>query len=149
MEAEAADLALQVQAKLTTQFESRMRDIEATMCTVFLPSESNIVKEVQEAGRDCNNMVTNQPTMERRSPDIRFFNAMLKAIVETLVDTADLSPSERGKVDALRLLQQLTEEETFLDLCEWTKSCRHLPTYARPGQAPKTRIIFATDATDG
>ena len=113
MEAEAADLTLQVPAKLTIRFEFRMRDIEATMCcAVFLPSESGIVKEVQEAGRDYNNMVTNQPTMERRSPDIRFFSAMMKAIVETLVDKANLSPSDRGKVDDLRLLGQLTEERS-------------------------------------
>ena len=114
-------------------------------CTVFFPSESCIAKEVQEAGRDYNNIVANQPTMERGSPDIRLFSAMLKAIVETFVDRANLSASDRGKVDALRLFGQLTEGGQISVLGEWIKSCRHLPMYARPGQAPKTRIIFATD----
>ena len=112
---------------------------------MFLPSESGIGKEVQDADRDYNNMVTTQPSVERGSPHIWFFNAMLKAIAETLVDRLNLSPSDRGKVEALRSLGKITEEGKFSNLGEWIKSCRHLLTYARPGQSPKTRIILATD----
>ena len=53
LETEAADLALQVQATLTVQLESQMRDLEATTCcTVFLLSESGTVKEEPDARRD-------------------------------------------------------------------------------------------------
>ena len=42
----------EVQIKRTVQLESRVSDTEASMyCTVFLPYESEIVKEIENAGR--------------------------------------------------------------------------------------------------
>ena len=105
---------------------------------MFLSTEGGIVKEMQNAGKDHNHLVTNRPDRARGRPRVRAFNAMLKAIVSNLT---------RGsrEVRGVRTLEQLTEVEQLFTLREWIKSCRHLPTYARPGQAPKTRVIFATE----
>ena len=62
------DLVLQLHAKFTVQLESRMKDTEATMyCTVFLPSENEIVTEMQGPGGDYNDMVTNHQGTEKRA----------------------------------------------------------------------------------
>ena len=106
MEAEAADLALQVPATLTVQLKSLMRDMEATMyCTAFLPSENEIAKEMQGAGRFYNDMVTNQPTKERRSPLILFFSAMLKAILEKVAR----EDQRRGDILRSRRVDQIVQ----------------------------------------
>ena len=52
------DLVRLVHAKLTIQLESRMMDMEASMyCTVLLPSEDEIVQEMQSPGRHKNYLV--------------------------------------------------------------------------------------------
>ena len=136
------DLAHLVRTKLTIQLESRMRDLEASMfCTVFLPTEGGIVKETQIAGRDYNNLVTNRPDRDRGSPHVWTFNAMLEAIVERLGSKATMIPADRGKLEALRTLGQLTEVEQLSTLGEWIKSCRHLPTYPMPGQPPRAHHV--------
>ena len=57
--------------KLTAQLESRMRDMEsATCCPRFLPKENDIVKEMQDAGRSYNEVITYQPRLESGSPHI-------------------------------------------------------------------------------
>ena len=101
MKAESEDLALQVQAKLTIQLESRTRDLEASMyCTVLLPSENGIVKEVQGLERDNNDMVATEPAVERESRHTWFFNAMLKAIERNLTAKfGELTPLDRMKVE--------------------------------------------------
>ena len=56
---------------LTVQFELRMGHMEsATYCTLFLPRENDIVKEMQDAGRTYNELETNQPSVERGIPHI-------------------------------------------------------------------------------
>ena len=66
-----ADLISQVQLnmKLSVLLESCMRDMElATYCTLFLPRESDIVKEMQDESRAHNELVTKYPDVERGSP---------------------------------------------------------------------------------
>ena len=114
-------------------------------CTVFLSSESGIVKEVQEAGRDYNNMVTNQPTMGTEKPEHTVFqrhDESHRGDFRGQGQPERLGSRESGRPEVARAAHR---REKFLELGEWTKSCRHLPTYARPGQAPETRIISATD----
>ena len=75
------DLVTHVRLKPCTQLGSRVRDLEAAAayCTLFPPKENDMVKEMQDAGRFCNDMVENKPDVERGSPHIWFFVAMLKA----------------------------------------------------------------------
>ena len=102
-------------------------------CTVLLPSESDVVNEVQ-----CKQALQrhggNQSRRGTRKPAQRV-----------------LQRNAEGHRDGLRegrdpqVTQGITDDGKFSDLNEWIKSCRHLPKFVRPGQAPKTRIIFATD----
>ena len=69
VEIDTADPVSQVEVhmKLTVQLESRVSDIEASMyCTVFLPNESEIVKEIQNAGRLHSNMEEKTPNLEKK-----------------------------------------------------------------------------------
>ena len=62
-EVEVFDLVRLVHAKLTIQLESRMMDMVASMyCTVLLPSENEIVKVMQSAGRHNNYLVEKRET---------------------------------------------------------------------------------------
>ena len=73
------DLISQVHLKLSTQLESRVRDVEAaTHCTLFLLTGSEIVTEMQSAGRAYDELVTTQPSVERGGPHIWFVTAMLR-----------------------------------------------------------------------
>ena len=56
--------------------------------------------------------------------------------------TGELSPLDQGKSDALRTLRMVTDEENLTELSLWTNARRHLPTFARHGQTPRSRIIF-------
>ena len=79
------NLITQVHLKLTVQLESRMRDMEAaTECTLFLPKDSDIVKEMLSIGRHYSNMIENHPEQERGSPHTWFFNSMVKATTACL-----------------------------------------------------------------
>ena len=65
MHADVPDLIAQVHLKLSAQLEARVRELEASMCcTLFPPRESEIVKDVQSAGRIHSDMVENQPSVE-------------------------------------------------------------------------------------
>ena len=67
VDAEVLDLTAQVNLKLSTQLEARVRDLVAsTCCILFLPKESNIVKDMQHAGRIHSDMVENQPRVIKR-----------------------------------------------------------------------------------
>ena len=71
------DLATQVQRKLSAQLESRVRDLEAeTDCTLFVPQESDIVTEIQNASRFYSEKVRNHPAKERGRPHIWFLNTI-------------------------------------------------------------------------
>ena len=48
-------------------------------------------------------------------------------------------------MEALKTLRTITDEGKLHELGEWINSCRHLPTFARPGQALRSWIIFATE----
>ena len=51
LHADVMDLATEVQLQVSTQLESRVRDLEAaTYCTLFVPKESDVT-EMQNAGR--------------------------------------------------------------------------------------------------
>ena len=81
------DLITPVHLQLSAQLGSRVRDLEAaTYCTLFLPNESDIVTEMQNAGRFYSDMVTRHPDKERGSPHIWFFNAMLRATKKILTN---------------------------------------------------------------
>ena len=54
----------------------------------------------------------------------------------------ELSVPDREKSEASRTLGLITDGGTCHELSKWIKSCRHLPTFARPGRHP-SRIIFA------
>ena len=43
------------------------------------------------------------------------------------------------------MLKTIIDEAKFHELNAWVKSCRHLPTFARPGRAPRSRTIVATE----
>ena len=60
------DLATQVQQKLSTQLESRVRDLEAATCC-------HIVTEMQNTGRFLQRHVDKPPRQRRRT---WFLNAM-------------------------------------------------------------------------
>ena len=78
--------------KLPVQLEPRMRDMEAaTYCTLFLPKDSDIVKEMLAIGRHYNNMIEHHPEKERGSRHIWVFNSMVKA-----TETAQRRGSENG-----------------------------------------------------
>ena len=121
--------------KLTVQLESHMRDTEpATYCTLFLQKGNDIVKEMQDAGRAYNELVTYQPSVERGSPRIWFFNAMLKTFGKTLtnnIENGGLSLLDQVKAEAKNTIRINT---TFIDLNTWVKTCRHLSSNAKPGQ---------------
>ena len=71
------DLPTQVQLKLSTQLESRVRDLEVpTDCTLFVPKESDIVAEMPNAGRFYSDVVTSHPDKEGGPPTHLVFNAM-------------------------------------------------------------------------
>ena len=71
------DLATQGQPKLSTRQESRVRELEAaTYCTLFVPKESDIVTDMQNAGKRHSGMVRNHPDKESGRPHIWFFNTM-------------------------------------------------------------------------
>ena len=76
--------------KLTVQLESRMREMESpTYCPLFLLKKNDIVKEMQDAGISHNELQTNQPSPQRGSPRIWFFNAMV-TIDKTLSNKIDI-----------------------------------------------------------
>ena len=85
--------------KLTVQLESRMRDMEAaTYCTLFLPKDSDIVKEMLAIGRHYSNMLENHPEKEKGSRHKWFFNSMVKATETTLRSRIEeRSPPDRGR----------------------------------------------------
>ena len=141
-DADVTDLIAQVHLKLSTQLEERVRDLESpTYSTLCLPKESDIVTEIQNAGRYYSDMVENQPSAERGSPHIWFFNAMLKATERILkIKIGELNSPGQGKADALRTLRMITDERKFHELSTWIKACRHLPTFVRHGQIPRSRI---------
>ena len=57
-DADVTDLIAQVHLKLSAQLEARVRDLESpTYSTLFVPKESDIVKEIQNAGRYYSDMV--------------------------------------------------------------------------------------------
>ena len=80
VDADVMDLATQVQLKLFfAQRESRVGDLEAaTYCTLFLPQESDVVKEMHDAGRVCSEL--DHPRQVKRKSAHLVFVAMLKAI---------------------------------------------------------------------
>ena len=88
MENDVIDLISQVHLKLSTQLESRVRDVEAaTYCTLFQLRRSAIVTEMHSAGRACDVLVNTQPSVERGSPHIWFVTAMLRGRVLALRTT--------------------------------------------------------------
>ena len=125
---------MQNNRKLSVQLLSRMRDLgAATYCTLFLPEESDTVKEMQDAGRVHSELETNHPGKERGSPHIWFFAAMQKAIEETLAQKAGNAPDLR-KAEALKILRTTIENTKFIELNTWVKARRHLPTHAKTSQ---------------
>ena len=111
---------------LTVQLESRMRDTQFPT-----KREKDIVKEVQSAGRSCNELVTNQPCVERRSTHIWFFNAMVKTIEKTLTDEIEnggLSLPGQVQVEVVKTVRTTVDNSTFIELKACMKACKHLPT---------------------
>ena len=140
-----ADLISQgwLNMKLSVQLESPMRDMEsATYCTLFLPRRSDIVKEMQDAGKLYNEFATKHPDVER------FFNAMRKIIGKTLTsknENGGLSLPDQVNTEATRMIRTNTENTKFIELNTWIKACRHLPTYEKLLQPLRWRIIFAVE----
>ena len=82
-------------------------DLEAsTHRTLFRPTESDIVKEMQTADRTNSDMVENQPTKRGMGKShIWFFTAMLKAterILKTKIE--ELSLLDQGNAEAVRMV---------------------------------------------
>ena len=143
------DLVTHVRLKLSTLLGSRVRDLEAAAyCTLFLPKENDMVKEVQDAGRFYNDMVENKPDAERGSPHIWFFVAMLKAtkkIVTNKNENGGLSLPDQVKAEAIKMLRTSTDNAKVFELNPWIKACRHYPTNGKLGQPLRSRIIFAVE----
>ena len=141
------DLITPVHLQLSTQLGSRVRDLEAaTYCTLSVPKESDIVTEMQNAGRFFSDMVTRHPNKERGSPHIWSFNAMLRATKKILTNrnkNGELRLPDQGKAEAIRILRSRTDDAKFFEQNTCIKACRHLPTFAKPGQTHRSRIIFA------
>ena len=79
--------------------------------------------EIQNAGRYYSDMVETQPSAERGSPHIWFFNAMLKATERILkIKIGELNAPGQGKADALRTLRMITDERKVHELSTWIKS---------------------------
>ena len=89
-----------------------MRELESlTYCTLLPPEESDIVKETRNAGRFHSDMEEIKPDMERGSPHIWFFNAMLKSTDGTSkTESGELSLLGQGKAEALGTLRIVTDE---------------------------------------
>ena len=107
-------------------------------CTVFLPSENEIVTEMRGPGGDYNDMVTNHPAHQvlQRNAERHRGDSWRQGKPEPLGSKEGGGPWEA---------REITEEGKFSVLGGQIKSCRHLPTHTTPEQAPKTRMIFATD----
>ena len=124
-----------------------MRDMEAaTYCTLFLPKDSDIVKEMLSIGRHYSNMLENHPEQERGSRHIWFFNSMVKA-TETAQRSriGERSSADQEQTEALRWLRTTTESTDLQELATWKKACRHRPTCAKPGKPDREWIIFAVE----
>ena len=136
--------------KLSVPLESRVRDLEsATCCMLFQPRETEIVADVQGAGRSCNERVVNSTERKRGSPHIGFFMAVEETIERVLTHktkNGELSHPNQGKAEAVKTVVRTTVgNSNFLELNAWAEACRHLPTYAKPGCPLKSRIIFAVE----
>ena len=129
------NLITQAHLKLAVQLESRMRDMEAaTYCTLFLPKDSDIVKEMLAIGRHYNNMIENHPEKERGSRHKWFFNSMVKATETALRSRiGELSSSDQEQTEALRWLRTTTESTDLQELATWIKACGHLAWETRQG----------------
>ena len=127
-----------------------MRDMEAaTYCTLFLPKDSDIVKEMLSIGRHYSNMLENHPEQERGSRHKWVFNSMVKATETTLRSRiGELSSADQEQTEALRWLRTTTESTDLQELATWIKACRHLPTCAKPGKPDREWIIFCSRRTD-
>ena len=145
MYADVPDLIAQIHLKLSAQLGARVRDLEASMyCTLFPPKEGEIVKYVQSAGRINSDMVENQPSVERGSPHILVLQRDAEGHREDPEDqewgTKFPGPWKgRGEED----VQDGTDDGNIIDLITWIKARILLPTFAKPGQTPRSRIIFA------
>ena len=129
------NLITQAHLKLPVQLESRMRDMEAaTYCTLFLPKDSDIVKEMLAIGRHYSNMLENHPEQERGSRHKWVFNSMVKATETALRSRiGELSPPDQEQTEALRWLRTTTESTDLQELATWIKACRHLAWETRQG----------------
>ena len=118
----------------------------ATDCTLFLPKDSDIVKEMLSIGRHHSNMLENHPEQERGSRHKWVFNSMVKATETTLRSRiGELSSADQEQTEALRWLRTTTESTDLQELATWKKACRHLPTCAKPRKPDREWIIFAVE----
>ena len=48
-------------------------------------------------------------------------------------------------VEVVNMLRATVDGQQPHEMLAWVKACRHLPLFGRPGEEPRSRIIFATD----
>ena len=59
--------------------------------------------------------------------------------------SGELSLLGQRKAEALGALRIVTDEEGLIERNTGIKACRHFPTFVKPGQSPKSRVIFAVE----
>ena len=136
MKAESEDLALQVQAKLTIKFDvgqvanEGYRDFDVLhgappKLERHRKRGARLRKGLQRHGGNQVSRGTRKPAhmvLQRNAESHR-------AESQSQVRGAD--PSDRMKVEVPKEHQGITDDGKFTDFSEWTKSCKHLPTYVR------------------
>ena len=71
---------------------------------------------------------------------------MLKATDKILkTKSGKLSFLDQGKAEALRTLMMVTDDGNFIELNTWKRARILFSTFAKPGQTPRSRIIFAVE----
>ena len=138
MEDEVMNLISQVHLELTIQLESRSRGMEAAaQCTLFPLRYSAILTEVPSAGRFYNDLLTDKgrPAHLVLHCDAEGFSA-----IRTSATTS--SRSGKGGEDAETIVEKKKQPQEML---AWVQACRYLPMFARLGEEPRSRTIFATD----
>ena len=77
------------------------------------------MKEMQDTSSSYNELVTNQPSVERGSPHIWFFHAMLKTTEKTLtnkIKDGGVSLADQETAEAMKTIRTNVENSTVIEL---------------------------------
>ena len=61
------------------------------------------------------------------------------------IENGGLGLPNQEKAEAVKAIRTNVENSAFIELNAWVKACRHLPSYAQPGQPLVSRIISSVE----